>query len=91
VLLGVVDRRWFATRERWRGVEQDRCQELLDALARLGVTELDVNDSFVCAYGQGESGIRWLGRESFNEGDGHPLLEALDRLQPKVAARAAAS
>jgi hypothetical protein len=91
VLLGVVDRRWFATRERWRSVEQNRCEELLDALDRLGVTELDVNDSFVCAYGPSEAGIRWLGREALRDTDSHPLLEALDRLRPKVAARSAST
>jgi hypothetical protein len=90
VLLGVVDRRWFATRERWRGVQESRCEELLDALSHLGVTELDVSDSFVCAYGQDDSGIRWLGRESLRQADGHPLLEALERLRPKVAARVGA-
>jgi hypothetical protein len=91
VLLGVVDRRWFATRERWRSADHGRCDELLEGLARLGVTEIDVTDAFVCAYGQGETGIRWLGRESLRDTDGRPLLEALDRLRPKVAARSAST
>ena len=87
MLLGVVDRRWFATRERWHSTDHDRCEQLLEALAHLGVTELDVNDSFVGAYAPGEGGIRWLGREALRDTDSHPLLEALERLRPKVEAR----
>jgi hypothetical protein len=87
VLLGVVDRRWFAARERWRQPEHERCEELLNALAELGVTALDASESAVVAYEDGESGISWLGRESLRAADAYPLLGALERLQPKVAAR----
>ena len=87
MLLGVVDRRWFAAHERWRRPEHHRCDELLEALAQLGVTALDASESTVVAYEDGASGISWLGRESLRETDTYPLLAALERLQPKVAAR----
>lgn len=85
--LGLVDRRWFATREHWRKPELERCEELDEALARLGVTELDANERSVCAYGRDEAGVRWLGRESLRGTDTFPLLAALERLRLKVTAR----
>ena len=89
--LGLVLRRWFATREHWRRPEFDRCEELNEALARLGVTELDANERSVCAYGRNEAGVHWLGREPLRGTDTYPLLAALERLGAKVAARAEAA
>jgi hypothetical protein len=88
VPLGFVDRRWFAAREHWSKPELDRCDELSETLASLGVTELEANERSVGAYGRDDTGVRWLGRESLRGTDTFPLLGALDRLGAKIAERA---